>query len=149
MSNQSNLPMAVYESLKSQMTYTAKPRITTPEDILLIKSAAAMSKLKVEHFNIITLDSAARVIKFHNVTKGLLNHSLIHNREIFRAAIKDNAHSIIALHNHPSGSLDPSSQDIEVTKQINNAGEIIGIKLLDHIIITTTGISSMRQLGYV
>jgi DNA repair protein RadC len=74
---------------------------------------------------------------------------LVHPREVFRDAIIDNAHSIIVVHNHPSGNLEPSSQDIEITKQLSQSGEIIGIKVLDHVIISKKGICSLRECGYV
>ena len=89
------------------------------------------------------------MIKTRVITKGLLNHSLVHPREVFRGAIMDNAHSIICVHNHPSGSLEPSSADITVTKQLKEAGDIIGIGLLDHVIISKNGIQGLRSLGYV
>ena len=89
------------------------------------------------------------MIKCRTITKGLLNHSLVHPREVYRDAILDSAHSIICVHNHPSGGLSPSNQDIQVTKQLKGAGEIIGISLLDHVIVSKTGIQSMRSLGYI
>lgn len=148
MSTQS-IPLQVYETLRTTYTIPKHPRITTPEDIMQIKSVVDLASKQVEHFNIITLNTAAEVIKSHNITKGLLNHSLIHPREVFRSAIKDNAHSIIAIHNHPSNNPDPSSDDIRVTNQLKESGKIIGIELLDHLIITSTGVTSMRGLGYI
>ena len=144
-----SLPLMVYEQLRCEYHSDTKVSITSPEDILTYKQVAAMSIKPQEHFSILTLDGASKVIKYHNITKGLLNHSLIHPREVYRTAIKDNAHSIIALHNHPSGSLEPSQADITITKQLAEAGKIIGIELLDHIIISRDGVQGMRQLGYV
>ncbi len=144
-----SFPLAVYEEMRTRYSIPKHPSITVPEDVLQIKSIVDLASKSVEHFTILTLNGSSEVIKTHTITKGLLNHSLIHPREIYRAAIKDNAMAIIAIHNHPSGNLDPSKQDIDVTNQIKQAGDIIGISLLDHIIISKVGISSMRQLGYI
>jgi DNA repair protein RadC len=78
---------------------------------------------------------------------GLLNHSLVHPREVFADAITDRAASIICIHNHPSGSLEPSSQDIAITNQLKEAGSLIGIQLIDHIIVSKNGHVSMREQG--
>ena len=149
MSNTPTFPLMVYESIRSQYTIPKHPRITVPQDILQIKSIAQLSTKEVEYFVVLTLNGASEVIKTHIVTKGLLNHSLISPRECFRSAIKDNAAAIIAVHNHPSGSNEPSSEDIKITKQLKEAGNIIGISLLDHLIITHSDITSLRSLGYL
>ena len=74
-------------------------------------------------------------MKVRLITKGLLNESQIHPREVFAGAIEDRAAAIILIHNHPSGNLHPSRQDLKITKDMETAGEILGIKLLDHLII--------------
>ena len=78
---------------------------------------------------------------------GLLNHSLVHPREVFADAITDRAASIICVHNHPSGTLDPSSQDIAITRHSLDAGTLVGIRLLDHLIVTDSGWLSMKETG--
>lgn len=88
-----------------------------------------------EMLGVITLDTKNKPIGFQIVTEGTLNSSLTHPREIFQCAILQNAHSIMLVHNHPSGDLTPSESDRIVTKRIRDAGEIIGIPLLDHIIV--------------
>jgi DNA repair proteins len=82
------------------------------------------------------------VLGIRTITLGLLNHSLVHPREVFVDAITDRAASIICVHNHPSGSLEPSSQDIAITTQLRDAGALIGIQLIDHIIVSKKGISA-------
>lgn len=89
-----------------------------------------------ECFAVITLDSMQRVIKRRIVSIGTLNASLVHPREVFADAITDRAAAIIVAHNHPGGSLEPSGPDIVTTKRLRAAGELLGIKLLDHIIVT-------------
>ncbi|MFZ1361258.1 MAG: DNA repair protein RadC [Candidatus Saccharimonadales bacterium] len=91
-----------------------------------------------EHFVLMTLDGGNRLIEIHTISKGTLTASLVHPREVFQPAISDNAASIIVAHNHPSGNLQPSQADRDVTERLREAGELLGIKLLDHIIITKT-----------
>lgn len=98
-----------------------------------------------EHFVCMSLNCAGQVMNTRVITIGLLNHSLVHPREVFRGAIMDNAASIIVCHNHPSGSLEASSQDLAITAQLKEAGSIIGIQLVDHVIVTKTGHLSMRE----
>lgn len=90
--------------------------------------------LKKEHFYALFLDSKNRVIRDELISVGTLNSAIIHPREIFKYAIKESANSIILVHNHPSGDITPSDEDIRVTKQVQEAGRIIGIEVLDHII---------------
>jgi DNA repair protein RadC len=79
---------------------------------------------------------------------GLLNRTLVHPREVFKHAIKDNSAAIIIGHNHPSGSLDPSTEDKDITRRMKIAGEILGIKVLDHIIVSPTkGYLSMLEMN--
>jgi len=119
--------------------------VTRPEDIL--PHVAYLKEKRQEHFICITLNGAGEVLGNRTITLGLLNHSLVHPREVFAEAITDRAASIICIHNHPSGSLEPSSQDIAITTQLRDAGAIIGIQLLDHIIVSKNGHLSMRERG--
>lgn len=90
---------------------------------------------KQENFYVLLLNTKNQIIKEELITKGILNASIIHPREIFKPAIKSSASKIIIVHNHPSGDPTPSAEDIEITKQVEKAGNEIGIKVLDHIII--------------
>lgn len=94
---------------------------------------------KQEHFIVITLDGANRLIEKRIVTVGTLNESLVHPREVFADAITDRAAGIVVAHNHPGGSMHASGPDLLVTKRLRAAGELLGIKLLDHIVITPQG----------
>lgn len=91
--------------------------------------------VKQEYFYSLLLDSNNQLIKKELITIGTISASIVHPREIFRPAIKESSSSIILVHNHPTGNVDPSPEDISVTKIIREAGEIIGIKVLDHVII--------------
>jgi DNA repair protein RadC len=122
-------------------------KVTRPEDILPL--VAHLREKRQEHFVCIALNGAGEVLGNRVITVGLLNHSLVHPREVFADAITDRAASVICVHNHPSGSLEPSSQDIAITTQLKEAGSILGIQLIDHIIVTRTGHVSMRERGFV
>jgi DNA repair protein RadC len=89
-----------------------------------------------ECFVAITLDGAHKVIEMHVVSQGLVNRTLVHPREVFRPAIQDNAVSILLAHNHPSGSLEPSSEDADVTRRLKKSGELLGMPILDHLIVS-------------
>jgi DNA repair protein RadC len=90
---------------------------------------------KQEEFHVLILDIKHQVIHEKMITLGTLNQSLVHPREIFAPAIELRAASVILIHSHPSGETKPSKQDIEITKRLSKAGEIMGIKVLDHVII--------------
>lgn len=108
--------------------------IDDPEKVIPLVSEYAFARQ--EHLVCITLDGARRVIARRLITVGTLNNTLIHPREVFADAIVDRAASIILVHNHPSGICEPSEDDIKVTNVIKTAGNILGIELVDHLIIT-------------
>jgi DNA repair protein RadC len=107
-------------------------RITSAADLLPILDRYANKKQ--EHFIVISLDSAHQVIRAKIVSIGTVNRTIVHPREVFTGAIRDMAVAVIVAHNHPSGKLEPSTEDIAVTKRLMQAGEILGIQMLDHII---------------
>jgi DNA repair protein RadC len=90
---------------------------------------------KQEYFYILILNNANNIIKEEFISKGVLDSAIIHPREVFKPAIKHSASKIILIHNHPSGNPKPSNEDLEVTKQLIEAGKLIDIKVLDHVII--------------
>jgi DNA repair protein RadC len=100
---------------------------------------------KKEHFYALYLDTKNRVIEEELVSVGILDASLIHPREVFNPAIKVSAHSIILVHNHPSGDSTPSKEDKEVTKMLYNAGHLLNIKVVDHIIIGKDDYFSLKE----
>lgn len=122
-------------------------KVTKPEDILPL--VAHLKEKRQEHFICLTLNGAGEILGNRTITVGLLNHSLVHPREVFADAITDRAASIICVHNHPSGSLEPSSQDIAITAQLRDAGSLVGIQLIDHIIVAKNGYLSMRERGFL
>ena len=101
--------------------------------------------VKQEHFLSLTLDGSGCLIQRRIITIGTLNASLVHPREVFAPAIEERAASIIVAHNHPSGSVEPSQEDHNVTRRLRQSGELLGIPLLDHIIISSAGEVSFKE----
>lgn len=120
--------------------------IRSPEDAAKIYIPRLRDE-RQELFLVVCLNSANRIIRDRTITKGILNSSLTHPREVFREAILENSASIILVHNHPSGNLEPSREDISITKQMVEAGKIIGIAVHDHIIVAGDGFTSMMERG--
>lgn len=100
-----------------------------------------------EQFMVASFDTRNRLLGIDKVTKGTLTASLVHPRETFEKAIRRHAASIIVAHNHPSGDTEPSEEDIKITKRLSEAGRIMGIELLDHIIITINSYYSFKEKG--
>jgi DNA repair protein RadC len=121
--------------------------IQKAEDVLPLISHIADKKQ--EYFVCISLNGANEVIGNRIVTVGLLNTNQVHPREVFADAISERAAYVILAHNHPSGILKPSPDDIATTKQLVDAGKIVGISVLDHIIITSGGHLSLKQKGLI
>ncbi|MBN4049007.1 DNA repair protein RadC [archaeon AH-315-M20] len=113
-----------------------KPTIECAQDVYNYFVDELKNKKK-EHFYILMLDSKNRIIKEELVSVGTLNTSLVHPREVFKEAIKTSANAIILVHNHPSGNPEPSGEDEIITQKLIDAGNIINIKFLDHIVITS------------
>lgn len=124
--------------------------IRSPEDAAIAaKKLLGMDELPCEIFAIFTLNTKNKIIGVHTITKGTLNSSIVVPREVFQAALLNNASSIIAFHNHPSQDPSPSREDCEVTKRLAEAGKIIGIDLLDHIIVCESKFCSLKEKGYI
>jgi DNA repair protein RadC len=100
---------------------------------------------KKEYFYILLLDIKNKLLKECMISQGTLTASIVHPREVFNAAIKESAASIILIHNHPSGDPKPSQEDIDITRQIRQAGQIMGIKVLDHVIVGHTTYFSFAE----
>jgi DNA repair protein RadC len=118
--------------------------LTTPDEVYRQIKERLINDNK-EHFFVISLDSRNRIIGIDPISTGTLTASLVHPRETFESAIKRHAAQIIVAHNHPSGSLEPSEDDIKITKRLIEAGKIMGIEVLDHLIISSKTYLSFRQ----
>ncbi|HPV97425.1 MAG TPA: DNA repair protein RadC [Spirochaetota bacterium] len=108
-----------------------------------------MAALQREEFRVFILNNKNSILKKTTVSVGTVTEALVHPREIYREAIREAGASIIVAHNHPSGVLVPSREDIAATKRIKEAGVIIGIELLDHVIIGQSSYLSMKEAGYL
>lgn len=120
--------------------------IRSPQDAWQLLSPD-MAYLQKEHFVCLFLNTKNHVISRETISIGSLNAAIVHPREVFRAAIKRAAASIICIHNHPSGDPTPSSEDIQLTKRLVEAGAIVGIEVLDHIVIGCDSYCSLKERG--
>jgi DNA repair protein RadC len=122
------------------------PRIREPADVVRLFSGR-LRDLQVEEFHLLALDSQSQVLREVLITRGLLNSSLVHPREVFRAAIVEAAAGIIVVHNHPSGDPTPSAEDRAVTRQLAEAGRLLDLPLYDHVIIAADRFVSFATAG--
>jgi DNA repair protein RadC len=120
-------------------------KISFPPDVYpLIRHIADRRQ---EHFLCISLNGANEVIAVRTVSVGLVNRALVHPREVYADPITDRASAVIVAHNHPSGNLTPSQDDLAITRQLKEAGHTLGIKLLDHLIFNHEGYHSLLEQG--
>ena len=133
--------LAALELSKRYLLKSDQPIIDSPEKA--VEQLADIRDKKQEYFVCLTLDGANRLIAKRIITIGTLTSSLVHPREVFADSLTDRAASIIVAHNHPSGSLIPSDADVQVTERLQEAGELLGIKLIDHIIVAKESFKSI------
>jgi len=127
-------------------TPTEHPVIQSPEDAASL-ILYDMGALEQEHFNVMLLDTRNRMVKLVEVYRGSLNSSLIRVSEVFKEAVRANAAAIIVVHNHPSGDPTPSPEDISVTHAIVQAGKLLDIEVLDHIVVGKNKFISLKSRG--
>jgi DNA repair protein RadC len=141
--------------LKAALELGRRVLLAAPEDRFVVRSPAdvaqllmaEMSHLEQEHFRVLYLDTRNRLIGTETVYVGSLNASHIRVGEVFRDAIKRNCAAIIVVHNHPSGDPTPSPEDVEVTRQLVTAGNLLDIEVLDHLVIGQQRFVSLRERG--
>lgn len=138
-----NEKQAKRKALKHLSIAEIKAGIYSPSAI--VEACKDIKGAEQEHFVVFLLNTQNEIIKREMVSMGTLNTSLAHPREIFKAAIRENCASIIIAHNHPSGSLEASNEDIATTNRLQDAGKILGIELLDHVIVTSNGYASFKE----
>ncbi len=140
---------AAFELANRLEDYSAagdKPLVKTPDDVVSVVRSRLRGKKK-EHFLALLLDTRSQLIKVSEISIGSLDTSIVHPREVFKEAISASAASVIFVHNHPSGDPEASEDDIELTKRLAQAGEIVGIEVLDHIIICDKKYLSLKRQG--
>jgi len=111
------------------------PRVKVSSAIDIVKQSGDYKDLDKEVFVVYFLDTKNKIMKREIISMGILDASIIHPREVFRGAILFSASKIILSHNHPSGDCTPSNEDIQITKKLKEAGEMVGIAVIDHVII--------------
>ncbi|MEI6827747.1 MAG: DNA repair protein RadC [Desulfuromonadales bacterium] len=123
----------------------ADRRYTSPEQVAQIFSF--LHNEAKEHFFTVHLDGKNRILCLDLVSVGSLNQSIVHPREVFKTSLSTSAAALLLVHNHPTGDPTPSAEDIAITRRLKEAGEIIGIKVLDHVIVGTEGYLSFVERG--
>lgn len=136
--------LAALELSKRYLIDSDQPIIDSPEKA--VEQLANIRDKKQEYFVVMTLDGANRLIAKRTITIGTLTSSLVHPREVFADAITDRAAGVVVAHNHPSGNLTASEADTEVTAQLKKSGELLGVNLIDHILITKSTHRSILDL---
>ena len=131
--------------LSKRYLIRSNKRITSAEDVY--EELKSFSTKSQEHFLTITLDGASHIINTRTVFIGTLNQSLVHPREVFADAIADRAAGIIIAHNHPSGTLEASRADLQITQRLKEVSKLVGIELLDHVILAKGGFYSFSDEG--
>lgn len=125
---------------------TGKTVVKTPEDVAGLVSGRLKGKKK-EYFLAVLLDTRNQLIKVAEISVGSLDGSIVHPREVFKEAISASAAAVIFVHNHPSGDTEASEDDIQLTRRLVEAGEIVGIEVLDHLIIGGKSHASLKREG--
>ena len=125
-----------------------RDRVSSPEDIANI-FMEKMRYYRKEYFNVVLFNAKGDIIAEENITVGDLSSSIVHPRESFSSAVRRGAAAVAFVHNHPSGDPSPSEEDVLVTKRLAQAGSILGIRVLDHVIIGDGRYSSLREKGLI
>lgn len=139
--------VGLYEiRVKRVGTVCDAPKVTSPTDTLPV-FCALLENRAAEHFVVVFLDARMVVIGASVVGVGSLSATVVHPREVFRLAIENGAASIVVGHNHPSGDVTPSNEDMQLTSRLVKAGELLGIEVIDHLILGDEQHLSMRTRG--
>ena len=125
-----------------------RAQIRTPDDAICLLEQQ-MRVLSREELHIILLDIRNRVIRMTRLSEGGLSSAVVQPRDLFREAVKANAAGMILAHNHPSGDSAPSRDDIETTIKLREIGEMMGVRIMDHIVLSMSGAVSMKQQGLI
>lgn len=144
--NRINIVTIKMEKVKSMLV--ENKQISLPDDVFRIVNKY-LDGADREHLVLLTLDIKNKITSINTVSIGSIDTSIVHPREVFKTAILSNASSIILAHNHPSGDVTPSKEDINITHRIKECGKILGIELLDHLIIGDDNYSSLKEKGIV
>jgi len=136
-------------ALELARRHIAKGRHVIREAADAVPYLQSIRAKKQEHFVCVSLNGANEVIEARIVTVGLLDTNQVHPREVFADPIGDRAAAVVVAHNHPSGTLEPSPEDLALTRRLVKAGELLGIRVLDHLIVTAHGFLSLHEAGHL
>ncbi len=136
--------MYVCELTKREYRGKKPKEIRGPDDVFAVVGPKLRKETR-EHFLVLLLNARHEVIGRETVSIGSLNASIVHPREVFKPAVLASAASVILVHNHPSGDPEPSEEDLTITKRLVEAGELLGIQVLDHVIVASRGVVSLRS----
>ncbi|KJR48416.1 DNA repair protein RadC [Desulfosporosinus sp. I2] len=144
-----NVNVVSIQLVKEKSLAYGSKQINSPKDAALIAGEFLVGADR-EHFVVLCMDTKHNVNALNTVSVGTLNSSLVHPREVFKAAVLANSNSIILIHNHPSGDPTPSREDLEITKRLVEAGSILGIEVMDHVVIGDNGnYVSLKERGEI
>jgi len=136
----------IYTTHEPGAAFEGKPIREAEDAVCHFRSIQEMPQ---EVFAVMSLNGASKPIKTRWTTVGLLNSNQVHPREVFADPLMDRAASVIVAHNHPSGKLEASAEDLALTKRLQQAGDLLGIKVLDHLIVSSAGFISLKQQGAI
>ena len=132
--------------MENRMRYASGPTLTKPEHVCSYLRLR-LGELEREVFAVIFLDSQHRLISYQELFLGTLAETSVHPREVVKLALKYNAAAVIFSHNHPSGHVEPSNSDIRITKALQSALDMVGVRVLDHIVVSATSSTSFAERG--
>jgi DNA repair protein RadC len=136
----------VYVAELTKRRYRGKqPKVIRGPDDVVAVIGRRLRKETREHFLVLLLNARHEVLGKETVSVGSLNASIVHPREVFKPAVLASAASVVLVHNHPSGDPEPSEEDVSITKRLVQAGELLGIGVLDHVIVASRGVVSLRS----
>ncbi len=122
-----------------------QPKVIHGPDDVVAFVGAKLKREQREHFLVLLLNARHEVMGRETVSIGSLNASIVHPREVFKPAVLASAASLVLVHNHPSGDPEPSEEDVSITKRLVQAGELLGIGVIDHVIVASRGVVSLRS----
>ncbi|MEK7233834.1 MAG: DNA repair protein RadC [Elusimicrobiota bacterium] len=137
---------ALEEYAKRRRAFDPRPVVDGARTAVGLVSAEVRCARK-EHFLVLCLNARRQLLRVETVSVGTLSASLVHPREVFSPAIENGAAAVVAVHNHPSGDTSPSAEDREATRRLQRAGELLGIPLADHVIVSESSFFSFRESG--
>lgn len=135
---------------ESAKVYDLEKAVTSPgRAVEIVDTVLGLSTKTKEHLVMASLNTKNEIVGLHTIHIGSVNASIVHPREVFQQAVLNNATSIMVFHNHPSGDPSHSQEDVKVTRRLVEAGKIMGIELLDHIVIGDGSYTSLKEKGFV